>query len=211
MPEPRTFDQKAATWDEEPRRVALAGAVAEGIRNCTVLTREMNILDFGCGTGLLTLNLQPYVRSITGMDTSRGMLDRLAEKIEHQKLDNVSLYCGDFSKGERPDGSFHLVTSAMTLHHVADIPGLFAVLHGLLAPGGVLCLADLDKEDGTFHDDPAGVHHSGFDRALLKADLTAAGFTVFHDTIVTRIRKGPPDTPRDYPVFLVCARGEPRQ
>jgi ubiquinone/menaquinone biosynthesis C-methylase UbiE len=206
MTEPRTFDQKAATWDEEPRRVALAGAIAEGIRNCTTLTREMDLLDFGCGTGLLTLNLQPYVRSITGMDTSRGMLERLAAKIDQQKLDNVSLFCGDFSKGERPDGSFHLIASAMTLHHVADNSGLFAVLYGLLASGGILCLADLDKEDGTFHDDPSGVQQSGFDRALLKGDLAEAGFTVYHDAIVTSIRKGPPESPRDYSVFLVCAR-----
>ena len=205
MTEPRTFDQKAPTWDEEPLGVAWAGAVAEGIRNSTLLTGEMDLLDFGCGTGLLTLNLQPYVRSITGMDTSRGMLDMLAAKIEQQRLANVSLFCGDFSKGERPEGSFHLIASAMTLHHVADIPGLLTVLSGLLAPGGILCLADLDKEDGTFHDDPAGVHHSGFDRDLLKGDLAAAGFTVYHDTIVTSIRKGAPDTPRDYPGFLVCA------
>ena len=206
MTEPRTFDQKAATWDDEPRRVALAGAVAEGIRNCTPLSGAMDLLDFGCGTGLLTLNLQPYVRSITGMDTSRGMLDILAGKIERQQLTNVSLFCGDFSRGERPDGSFHLIASAMTLHHVADIPGLFTVLSGLLVPGGILCLADLDREDGTFHDDPTGVHHAGFDRALLKENLAAAGFAVYHDAIVTSIRKGTPDAPRDYPVFLVCAR-----
>jgi ubiquinone/menaquinone biosynthesis C-methylase UbiE len=206
MSEPRTFDQKAATWDEEPRRVALAKAIAEGIMDSTRLTGEMDILDFGCGTGLLTLNLQPYVQSITGMDTSRGMLDKLAAKIERQQLANVNLFCGDFSTGEQPEGSFHLIASAMTLHHVADIPRLFAVLSGLLAPGGVLCLADLDKEDGTFHDDSAGVLHAGFDRTLLKKDLTAAGFTVYHDAIVTSISKGTPDAPRDYPVFLVCAR-----
>jgi ubiquinone/menaquinone biosynthesis C-methylase UbiE len=206
MTEPRTFDQKAATWDEEPRRVALAGAVAEGIRRCSLLTKEMDLLDFGCGTGLLTLNLQPFVRSITGMDTSRGMLNMLAAKIDRLRLANVKLFCGDFNRGERPDGSFHLLASAMTLHHVADIPGLLAVLSGLLAPGGVLCLADLDKEDGTFHDDPAGVHHAGFDRVLLKGDLEASGLTVYHDAVVTSIRKGTPDTPRDYPVFLVCAR-----
>ena len=206
MAEPLTFDRKAATWDDEPRRVALTGAVAVGIRNCTPLTPEMDLLDFGCGTGLLTLNLQPYVRSITGMDTSRGMLDMLAVKIDQQKLSNVSLFCGDFNRGERPAGSFHLIASAMTLHHVADIPGLLSVLSGLLTPGGVVCLADLDKEDGTFHDDPTGVHHSGFDRALLQGELETAGITVFHDDIVTSISKGTPDAPRDYPVFLACGR-----
>jgi predicted TPR repeat methyltransferase len=63
------FDQAAATWDEQPRRVKLAQAVAEDIGRQIHLSRDIDVLDFGCGTGLLTLALQPLVRSITGADT----------------------------------------------------------------------------------------------------------------------------------------------
>ena len=37
--------------------------------------------DFGCGTGLLTLALQPYVERIIGVDSSPAMLAKLQEKV----------------------------------------------------------------------------------------------------------------------------------
>ncbi len=49
----------------------------------------MDILDFGCGTGLLTLHFQPLARSVTGLDSSPGMLDALKAKIRDQNLANV--------------------------------------------------------------------------------------------------------------------------
>jgi len=60
----RDFNKAAATWDEEPRRLKLAGEVADAIAKSIPLTPSMDVLDFGCGTGLLTLNLQPGVRSL---------------------------------------------------------------------------------------------------------------------------------------------------
>ena len=60
------FDQSAATWDSEPRRIALMQAVGEAILWEARPTREFNALDYGCGTGLVSLFLLPYVRSVTG-------------------------------------------------------------------------------------------------------------------------------------------------
>jgi ubiquinone/menaquinone biosynthesis C-methylase UbiE len=199
------FDKKAATWDAEIRRVKLAQDVAASIIYNVHPTRDMDVMDFGCGTGLLTLSLHPHVRSITGIDSSRGMLEVLTEKVRDQGIANVrALYC-DVERGERPEGRYHLIVSSMTLHHVADIAHLFRLFYGLLLPGGALCIADLDKEEGTFHDDPTGIHHFGFDRKLVQANLADAGFTVTRDNIISIIRKGPPDEPRDYPVFLISA------
>jgi hypothetical protein len=80
-------------------------------------------------------------------------------------------------------------------------------LRGLLAPGGWLALADLDDEDGSFHSDPAEVHHHGIDRGWLCTELTALGFAA--PTAVTAHTFTRPDAdglPRDYPIFLVSAR-----
>jgi hypothetical protein len=66
--EKRDFDEAAPTWDQEPRRLKLASDVARAIIEAAQPSREMDVLDFGCGTGLLTLQLQPLVRSITGID-----------------------------------------------------------------------------------------------------------------------------------------------
>ena len=202
------FDKKASTWDEEPRRVKLARDVAAGIIDQVHPTREMDAMDFGCGTGLLTLDLQPHVRSITGVDTSSGMLDVLEEKVRKQGITNVSALNCDVVSGEKPEGRYHLIVSSMTLHHVTELETLFRFFFELLLPGGTLCVADLDKEDGTFHDDLTGVLHFGFERELVKSNLADVGFTDLRDTIVSTINKGTPDMPRDYPVFLICA-GKP--
>jgi ubiquinone/menaquinone biosynthesis C-methylase UbiE len=75
------FDEAATTWDEQPRRVTLARAVADEITRQIPLSRDIDVLDFGCGTGLLTLALPPFVRSVTGADTSAGMLEVLRRKV----------------------------------------------------------------------------------------------------------------------------------
>ena len=84
------FDKEAAVWMSIPYESALANDVCTAISENTPLNTSMNALDFGCGTGLLTLRLAPLVRSITGMDSSRGMLDVLRAKIAKQNLANVS-------------------------------------------------------------------------------------------------------------------------
>ena len=87
--EKRNFDQDAALWDDNPGRVKVASDIARMIMAEIPLKVTMDVLDFGCGTGLVTLALQPFVRSITGMDSSRGMLDVLNRKISERGLSNV--------------------------------------------------------------------------------------------------------------------------
>jgi predicted TPR repeat methyltransferase len=47
------FDQAAATWDDNPSRIALMKAVGEGILREVQPTKSMDVLDYGCGTGLV--------------------------------------------------------------------------------------------------------------------------------------------------------------
>ena len=64
-------------------------------------------------------------------------------------------------------------------------------------------LADLDTEDGSFHDaDAEGIHHLGFDRAELTGLARAAGFVDVEVRTATEIeREG-----RRYPMFLLLGR-----
>ncbi len=55
------FDQSAASWDNEPRRIALMKAVGEAILREAQPTKDMDVLDYGCGTGLVSLFLLPHV------------------------------------------------------------------------------------------------------------------------------------------------------
>ncbi|MCX6543773.1 MAG: methyltransferase domain-containing protein [Acidobacteria bacterium] len=203
MIDTRRFDQVAATWDDDPKRVSLANAVADTIVRQVGLAAAMDVLDFGCGTGLLTLALRPNVRSVTGADTSTGMLSVLERKAREQALKLVTTWL------LRPDdsyafpGDYDLIVSSMTLHHVASLAPLFAQFRDHLRPGGRVALADLDREDGTFHrPDVTDVFHLGFDRADLKALLAQAGFDDLADATAFVHHRND----RDYPVFLISGR-----
>jgi ubiquinone/menaquinone biosynthesis C-methylase UbiE len=130
----RDFDKAAASWDQNPTRLKLAGDVALAISQQVRLTPDMDVLDFGCGTGLLTLHLQPMVRSITGVDSSEGMLAVLREKIAQRNLTNVRTAYLDLDKGHVLSGQYHLVVSSMTLHHIPDVARLLAEFHHVLKP-----------------------------------------------------------------------------
>jgi tRNA (cmo5U34)-methyltransferase len=193
------FDQAAATWDEDPRRVTLARAVADEIARQIPLSHDMDVLDFGCGTGLLTLALQPLVRSVTGADASSGMLDVLRRKVQGRGLSNVETTQLDPKRPLSLDARFQLIVSSMALHHVPDLAPLFSGFREHLRPGGRVALADLDREDGTFHEDARDVFHLGFERSEVQTLLAAAGFVSLGGTTVTIVRK----EKGDYPVFLI--------
>lgn len=205
--EKKDFDKEAAQWDANPGRVKLANEVADAIIREAVPSRDMDALDFGCGTGLVTLRLQPLVRTITGVDSSPGMLGVLEGKIRTQGLKNIKTQTVDLEKGGSIEGRFHLLVSSMTLHHVPDTAGLFKQWHELLLQGGIVCFADLDAEDGSFHGDNTGVFHKGFDRDHLKKLLVASGFHDARSTTATSmLRDVEGKGKKEFPVFLIIAR-----
>jgi 2-polyprenyl-3-methyl-5-hydroxy-6-metoxy-1,4-benzoquinol methylase len=202
----RDFDSAARTWDENPARVRLAQDVGRAIRDTLRLTPDMDVLDFGCGTGLLTLGLQPYVRSITGVDSSPGMLKVLDGKISTSGLTNVRTALFDPDNAASLTGTYDLVVSSMTFHHIPEIFDLLVILNSHIRPGGRLAVADLDPDGGRFHDSNEGVHHSGFDRAILKKAMECAGFSKVRNRTAAIIHKSSPVCQdRSFTVFLMTA------
>jgi 2-polyprenyl-3-methyl-5-hydroxy-6-metoxy-1,4-benzoquinol methylase len=201
------FDAKSAGWDEDPGRVRLAGEVAASIIRVSPPSHDMNVLDFGCGTGLVTLKLQPLVKRITGVDSSTGMLEVLHAKVKRLGISNVVTQHADLEEGGSIEGSFDLIVSSMALHHVAEPSVLIRRLTNLLEPGGQLTIADLDTEDGSYHPDNTGVHHHGFDRAELKQLFRKSGLHDVRDVTAATVTKDREETgKREYSVFLVTGR-----
>ena len=201
------FEKAAANWDAKPRRVKLAQDVAAAIIHALHPTPQMEVLDFGCGTGLVTLALQPLVKSITAADSSPGMLAVLQDKVNQQHLANVRPRLVDFEKGEVPEGRFHLIVSSMTLHHVQDTAALLRLWFDLLVPDGLLGVADLDTEDGSFHGDKIEVFHLGFDRSRFKALLEDTGFREVRDTTAaSMVKEIAGGQEREFTIFLITGR-----
>jgi len=203
------FDKAAADWDKEPRRIALMRAIGEAILREAAPTRETDVLDYGCGTGLVGLFLLPHVSSVTGADNSPGMLEVLRAKIAESGLTNMKVILLDLQKDPIPADRFQMIVVAMAMHHIADTEGVLRAFYDLLLPGGTLCLADLDTEPGNFHSPEMAhvVHHHGFDRQELKGQLAEAGFAEMKDATALKFNK--PVTgqgEREFSVFLMCSR-----
>jgi ubiquinone/menaquinone biosynthesis C-methylase UbiE len=199
------FDKAAREWDQKKRRVELAGSIAGHIA-LLPLHKEMTALEYGCGTGLVGLALAPRLGSLTAMDTSTGMLDVLARKVQEMGLTNVTPLCLDLTI-DSCEMRFDLIFSAMTLHHIDETELILRKFYDLLNIGGYLAIADLDREDGTFHAADAGEKHHGFGREALADSLVHLGFSTPDFTTVHTISKvSDKGVSRDYPVFLLTAQ-----
>ncbi len=193
------FDARAQTWDDA-QKIERAKTVAAAMRRAVPLTRSMKALEYGAGTGLLSFCLRDALGPITLADSSAGMRAVAEQKIAAAGASDMRVIDLDLMRDPVPPERYDLIFSMMTLHHVRDVPRVFAAFHAMLEPGGRVCLADLDAEDGSFHGPEVDVHH-GFERGALRSWLTAAGFTdvAVGDCCLVQHHG------RDYPAFLATA------
>lgn len=200
------FNAVAQTWDEDPRRVAVAAAIVAKMLGALRLTPQTTLLDYGAGTGLVSLALAPHVGRLISVDEADGMLDILRAKLVGADPGNVEVR--HWSAGQDSSGlpEFDVITGSMVLHHVEDIPAAAAAFHGLLRPGGVVAFADLDLDDGRFHGKEMHTFHPGFDRNWLRAVFEQAGFTSVTFQEAHQVTKKFSDGgERTFPIFLLTA------
>lgn len=162
------FDERAKDWDADLMKVERARMAADAVRKTVPLSNNMNALEYGCGTGLLSFALQEDLGQITLADTSQGMLDVLSEKIAASGVTNMRSVWLDLSIDPLPAEKYHITYSLMALHHIHDAKGILKKFYDVLEPNGYLLIADLDKEEGSFHTDGPTDVHKGFGRRELQ-------------------------------------------
>tara|TARA_R110002049_G_scaffold270191_1_gene447202 strand:+ start:137 stop:826 length:690 start_codon:yes stop_codon:yes gene_type:complete len=199
------FDARARQWDDNPVFLERGLKIAEAVRRAVPLHKEMNALDYGCGTGLLSFPLKDELGTMLLADSSSGMLEVVTEKIIAQGVTHMTAMKLDLLTDPVPTQKFDLIVTAMTLHHVPDTDYILHVFHDLLSPGGYLCIADLDQEDGSFHGPEVDVHH-GFDQVDLGRRTAQAGFIEIQFETVFTITKERGTGTQSYPVFLLVAQ-----
>ena len=200
------FDERAKDWDSDPKKVERARVVADAIRKTVSLSARMTALEYGCGTGLLSFALQENLGQITLADTSQGMLDVLSEKITASGVTNMHPVRLDLSSDPLPTEKYHITYSLMVLHHIHDAKGILSKFHDVLEPNGYLLVADLDKEDGTFHTDGSTDVHLGFDQSELRKWVEEAGFGNVQFSTAYEIKKEINSKEKVFPVFLMVAQ-----
>ena len=200
------FDERAKDWDSDPKKVERARVVADAIRKAVPLSRQMNALEYGCGTGLLSFALQEDLGQIMLADTSQGMLGVLSEKITASGVTNMRHVRLDLETDPLPEKKYHITYSLMTLHHIHGARGVLSKFYDVLELKGYLIVADLDKEDGSFHTDGSTDVHLGFDQSELRKWVEEAGFVNVRFSKAYEIKKQVNGKEKKFPVFLMVAQ-----
>lgn len=201
QPKKDYFSKKSKLYETEAARTNNVKNIGEAILDRLSYDKTTtHVMDFGSGTGLLTEQIAPFVRKMTTIDISPSMNEALRAKKEQLNCE-LNMLELDLVSSEL-DENFDGIISSMTIHHVEDVQALFHKFHRLLNSGGTLALADLDKEDGTFHTEDMGVFHFGFDQEVFATWAQNAGFEDVSIEIVSVAKK----PYGDYPIFLLTAR-----
>ncbi|KAL6230382.1 hypothetical protein BDW75DRAFT_222889 [Aspergillus navahoensis] len=174
------FNEEAANWDKNPsvqEATRLAFDTLKPIiqtlseQKHTTSETGLDVLEVGCGTGILTLRVAPLVREIVAVDPAQGMIDALNAKINRNRDDNPANGSQSYKDRnsnvvpicrllEGPEDSalppmdpndpkgtrrkFDLILSHLVMHHVPDLKSFLTTLRGCLTPGGRVALTDFE-------------------------------------------------------------------
>lgn len=152
-PPPGTPSRDARFWDRVARKYAAKPVSDQDAYETKLamtrahLTPEMEVLEFGCGTGTTALIHAPHVRHILATDLSAEMLAIAREKAAAQGIPNITFQQSAIEDLALPGVGLDMVMGHSILHLVEDLDAVIAKTHGLLKPGGLfvsstVCLGD---------------------------------------------------------------------
>jgi 2-polyprenyl-3-methyl-5-hydroxy-6-metoxy-1,4-benzoquinol methylase len=139
------WDDFASGWDSnDDARIYAQRAFASWAKKVAPLISNLSgsrVLDFGCGTGLLSEKLATVCNQIVAVDTSTAMLDVLRKKIRESEISNVttlSIAISAATIGESTElhGKFEMIVASSVCSFLPDYETTLGDLSSLLKPGG---------------------------------------------------------------------------
>lgn len=164
------FDSFAQRYDTE-QRITVANEIADAIRLEVGDAQNSSAMDYGCGTGLVGIELIDLFGSILFVDASSNMIDQVERKIEIGGYRNAETLCSDFCLEEPPPVKMDYIFLSQVLLHVKDIPLLLGRLFSILNEGGCLIVIDFDKNPLV----PSDRVHNGFTHKEITEMVEQAG------------------------------------
>ncbi len=140
--QPKEFwDMRAQTYDLTSGKTYAETYDSTAARSVKYLKPSDRVLEFACGTGLITLRLAPYVSCLWGIDISPKMADIARQKVRTQDLSNVEITNTDLFDPTLEPGSFDAVVAFNVLLYLPDLSAALARIRELLRPGGMFLSA----------------------------------------------------------------------
>ena len=161
------FDTVAKDWDDKPANIERTNAIARELVKAFSKKKFSSALEYGAGTGLLSVLLRNCFTSITLMDNSMQMLSTSIEKIANAKIHNIKPQFFDLEHNNLDAKTFDVIYTQMTLHHIVEIDSIIGKFYKLINNKGMLAIVDLYPEDGSFQDREF-FGHNGFNPIYLK-------------------------------------------
>ncbi len=140
------------------------------------LLPALDVADFGCGTGVLSVAMARWARRVVAIDQSRQALDEAQKRAAREKVRNVQFLEEDLHRLSLPSGKKDLVVLSQSLHHVKTPGAVLREAARILKPGGRIVVLELMPHDERWVKQRLGHLHLGFTPRRLEADLDRAGF-----------------------------------
>ncbi|MEA4903214.1 MULTISPECIES: class I SAM-dependent methyltransferase [Clostridia] len=165
------FEMIANIYDTS-ERVQMAKVSSDAIREYLVDAKNKNAIDFGCGTGLVGMNLLNDFKSILFLDTSQNMINQIKQKISSFNMQNAATLYFDFEKDSLSDLHADYIFMAQVLLHINDVELVLSRLYEVLNESGHLLIVDFDKNEKIVSD----MVHNGFDQIELTDIMMKIGY-----------------------------------
>lgn len=168
-----TWNDLASEWDSDPSVIRYTSMSYPSLVDAVNLS-GLRVLDFGCGTGLLSEKIAQVAASVLAIDPASKMIDVLNAK----QLPNVETVCGIVDTGfveqcQAQGKAFDLIVASSSLGFVPDYPHTLRDLTALLAQGGKIVQWDWLKENP----DDYGFTEAEIRQAFSQAKLSLLSLT----------------------------------
>ncbi|KAH7911902.1 S-adenosyl-L-methionine-dependent methyltransferase [Hygrophoropsis aurantiaca] len=206
------FNETAHTYNDRPEAHERARRLSAAMRKAYDFDEGTTVvMDYACGTGLISKELAPYAKSIVGIDISQKMVDQYNQSVSYQGIepDEMKAICAEI-KGE-PDelggSKFDVIVCASSYHHFISVEDVTRIIVSHLKFGGSLLVADLMKEESTVDIFPSETHHlvahrGGFSEQEMRTLFENAGLRNFSFETATEAKHF------GHPVKLFLAKGD---
>lgn len=164
------------------------------------LVPPLDVVDFGCGTGVLSVELARWARRVTAIDRSGSALAQAKERADREGLKNIEFLEADLHALPLPTGKKDLVVISQSLHHVDQHERVLAEAARILKPLGRVVVLELLPHDEQWVKSRLGHLHLGFQPEPLIAAMKAVGL---HNAQLT---PAPRDAASPFKAFLLTAQ-----
>lgn len=165
------FNRIASQYDS-PERKRMAKIIAKAIREKLQELGKKDVMDFGCGTGLVGLEFIEDFQSLIFVDSSENMIQEVKEKLSTVENNHTQALCFDLEVTDFPEEQVDVIFLSQVLLHVKDTKMILEKLWKILRGKGQLILVDFDKNEHV----QSTLVHNGFDQQDLTNTLLDIGF-----------------------------------